>query len=119
MNLISFYKDIWKDIPGFKGSYQINMEGGIKSLEREINGISGHKYTIPEKLLKSHINSNNGYLQTSLSINNKRKMVYNHKIEIELFIPNIDNLPVVNHKDGDKLNLVLTNLEYTDYSGNN
>lgn len=119
MNLIDFYKDKWANIPEFEGYYQVNMEGTIKSLEREIVDKVGHVYTIPERILKSNINNQNGYLQTGLSVNNKKSMVYNHKIEIAAFVPNENNLPVVNHKDGDKLNLTLTNLEYTDYSGNN
>lgn len=55
---------------------------------------------------------NRGYLRVDISINGKRKVVFPHRIVAETFIPNPDNLPEVNHKDGDKTNDYVENLEW-------
>ena len=60
----------------------------------------------------------NGYKYYRLSKNNKKKMVYAHRLVAEHFIDNINNLPVVNHKDGNKLNNDVANLEWVCYSDN-
>ena len=60
----------------------------------------------------------NGYKYYRLSKNNKKKMFYAHRLVAEYFIDNINNLPVVNHKDGNKLNNNVENLEWVSYSDN-
>lgn len=59
-----------------------------------------------------------GYKYYRLSKNNKKKMFYGHRLVAEAFIDNPDNLPVVNHIDGDKLNNNVSNLEWVTYSDN-
>lgn len=60
----------------------------------------------------------NGYKYYRLSKNNKKKMFYAHRLVAEYFIPNPNNLPVVNHIDGNKLNNHVSNLEWVSYSDN-
>jgi hypothetical protein len=60
----------------------------------------------------------NGYKYYRLSSNNNKKMFYAHRLVAEHFIPNPENLPVVNHKDGNKLNNHISNLEWVSYSKN-
>lgn len=69
------------------------------------------------KILKGSI-SENGYKYYRLSKDNKKQMYYAHRLVAEAFIPNPKNLPVVNHKDGNKLNNNVDNLEWATYSEN-
>lgn len=69
------------------------------------------------KILKGSIGEH-GYKYYRLSKNNTKKMFYAHKLVAEAFLPNPDNLPVVNHKDGNKLNNNVDNLEWVSYSEN-
>lgn len=69
------------------------------------------------KILKGSI-SENGYKYYRLSKDGLKKMFYAHKLVAEAFIPNPNNLPVVNHKDGNKLNNNINNLEWVSYSEN-
>ena len=70
-----------------------------------------------KRFLSTHLN-NNGYLSTSIQINGINKLVMIHKLVAETFIPNPNNLPIVNHKDGDKSNPYIKNLEWTTYKEN-
>jgi len=69
------------------------------------------------KILKGSI-SENGYKYYRLSKNNKKQMFYAHRLVAQAFLDNKNNLPVVNHKDGNKLNNNVSNLEWTSYSEN-
>ena len=59
-----------------------------------------------------------GYKQYRLSKNNEKINFYAHRLVAEAFLPNPNNLPIVNHKDGNKLNNNLDNLEWVSYSEN-
>lgn len=69
------------------------------------------------KMLKGSI-SENGYRYYRLSLNNEKKMFYAHRLVAEHFLENPNNLPVINHKDGNKLNNEVSNLEWASYSTN-
>lgn len=69
------------------------------------------------KVLKGSIGEN-GYRYYRLSKNGKKKMFYAHRLVAEAFIDNPENYPVVNHKDGNKLNNNVSNLEWVSYSDN-
>lgn len=73
--------------------------------------------TLTNKILKGSIGEH-GYKYYRLSKNNKKKMFYAHRLVAEYFIDNPNNLPVVNHKDGNKLNNNVENLEWVTYSQN-
>ena len=60
-----------------------------------------------------------GYLMYDLRFGKIRKNAFAHRLVAESFIPNPDNLPIVNHKDGNKLNNTIDNLEWATYSENN
>lgn len=72
---------------------------------------------ITNKVLKGSIGEN-GYKYYRLSKNNEKTMHYAHRLVAEAFLDNPNNLPVVNHKDGNKLNNNIDNLEWVSYSEN-
>lgn len=96
----------WKDIGGYEGLYQVSKYGRIISLPRKC----GFSYT-EKKFLKIRINKC-GYRYVVLYKNNKPKNLLVHRLVAEAFIPNPNNLPCVNHKDEDKTNNRVENLEW-------
>ena len=95
--------EIWKDIPGYEGLYQVSNMGSVKSLIRN-------------KILKQNILS--CYYQVRLYKNNIWKVKYVHRIVAECFIPNTDNKSCINHIDCNKLNNIVSNLEWCTSSEN-
>lgn len=102
--------EIWKDIKGYEGLYQISNYGNVKSLERVIEDNKG-SYIKKEKILTPTIN-NRGYYHIGLRNNSKTKYYYVHRLVAEAFIPNPNNYPIINHKDEDKTNNKVDNLEW-------
>lgn len=111
--------EVWKDIKGYEGEYQISNRGRIKSLPKEKlhDSISGTKYTTKEKIMKPADNCR-GYMCTMIGRNEKSRTVSIHRLVAEAFIPNPDNLPEVNHIDGDKKNNNVENLEWVSHQDN-
>lgn len=104
--------EIWKDIKNFEGSYQISNTGKVKSLKRDV--FNGCKFiTRPERIIKFGDNGH-GYLFVSLWKNNKPTRMYVHKLVAEAFIPNPNNYKEINHKDENKANNNVYNLEWCD-----
>ena len=96
-------EEIWKDIEGYEGLYQISNYGRVKSLNYAKQG--------KEKILKDRI-SNSGYKRVNLSKSGERKTYYVHRLVAETFIPNPNGYSEVNHKDEDKSNNNIDNLEW-------
>lgn len=90
----------------------------IKNYENYFIDEQGNIYNSKtKKYLKGSIGEN-GYKYYRLSKNNQKKMIYAHRAVAEAFLDNPENLPVVNHKDGNKLNNNIENLEWVSYSEN-
>ena len=103
--------EIWKDIRGYEGLYQVSSLGRVKSLAKEIlikNGYTRHQ---EERFLALHPNTH-GYLTVGIYKNAKRKHRTIHRLVAEAFLPNRDKSLEVNHKDGDKINNRVDNLEW-------
>lgn len=90
--------EIYKDIPGYEGLYQISNLGNVKSVKKN-------------KLLAKN-NNGTGYLYARLSKNSQVKNHYIHRLVAIAFLDNPDNLPQVNHIDEDKTNNRVDNLEW-------
>ena len=99
-----------KDIFGYEGLYKIDKDGNIYSLPRK--GTVKHIRKISQNKNKF------GYMQVVLIKDNKMKTYLVHRLVAIAFIPNLDNLPQVNHKDGNKQNNVVDNLEWCSVSYN-
>lgn len=102
-------EEIWKDIPGYKGKYQVSNTGKIKTNQEFI------KAFYSKKRMKSNIlkQSNRlGYMVVSLNDGNKAKQYSVHRIIAFAFIENPENKPFINHKNGNKSDNRLDNLEW-------
>lgn len=97
--------EIWKDIKGYEGKYQISNLGNVKSLKDS-------RGNFREKLLKLQKDTK-GYLRIQLFKNGKGETKKVHRLVAEAFIPNPNNLPEVNHiKEFEKDNNIVENLEW-------
>lgn len=103
--------EIWKSIIGYENLYEISNIGNVRSLDRYFYDKNGKIYKRKGVYLTPAKNKY-GYLQVSLSNNNKQCSHTIHTLVAKMFIPNPDNKPTVNHKDGNKLNNHYTNLEW-------
>ena len=105
-------EEIWKDIKGYEGLYQISNLGNVKSLSRtmENKGTFGKIYHIKEKIMKPKIDK--GYYRIGLTKNKIRKYFAVHRLVAIAFIENPDNLEIINHKDENPLNNKVDNLEW-------
>lgn len=110
--------EIWKDIKDYEGMYQCSSYGRVRSLDRYVEEHNGKKQFRKGQIIKPRLNKN-GYLQLALNKNSKRKMKYVHILIAETFLENNEKLETVNHKDGNKLNNNMDNLEWASYSENN
>lgn len=111
-------EEIWKPIKGFEGLYEISNLGRVKALERKKNCNRGYG-TIKEHFMKPNNYGTNDYYRVPLTNREHIKKYYLvHRLVAENFIENPKKLPQVNHKDGNKANNVLTNLEWCTASFN-
>ena len=102
---------MFKDVKGYEEYYEISDTGIIKSKDRVCIDSLGRKRFRKGAILKPDI-AQNGYYRVTLAKNGIRKQVYVHRLMATHFIENPNNLPQVNHKDGNKLNNSLNNLEW-------
>jgi hypothetical protein len=110
--------EIWKDVVGYEGLYQVSNLGRIKSLEKKRIGLKDQKIrTYKELILKQKMNIY-GYFEVSLYSNNVSKHFKSHRIICEAFLPNLENKRQVNHKNGIKSDNRLENLEWATSSEN-
>lgn len=113
-------KEVWKDIQGYEGYYQVSNKGRVKSLDRCVKFKHGKgTHFVPGKVLKPSLNIERGYLRVSLTKHNRSKFFRIHRLVAEAFIPNPKCLPQVNHKDENRLNNYADNLEWCTNTYNN
>ena len=98
-------KEIWRDIKNYEGLYQVSNLGNVKSLRKNI-------------ILKGGL-VGIGYYSVNLCKNKNHKSTKIHKLVAQTFIPNPNNYPCINHKDGNKTNNCVDNLEWCTHSYNN
>lgn len=111
-------EEIWKDIVGYEGLYQISNLGRIKSLSRFCKYSSGKTRKVNERIMKFDI-SKLGYFRVHLSKNGIDKKILVHRLVAQAFIPNPKNYPIINHKDENPSNNKVNNLEWCNVEYNN
>jgi len=121
--------EIWKDISDYEGKYQVSNFGRVKGLNRyrttkhidgkQIGYIQKESLKSQKKLKpKRTRNDDSCYLQVTLCKDGKVRTLSVHRLVAEEFLPNPDNKPYVNHKDGNRANNNVKNLEWTTNSEN-
>ena len=111
--------EIWKDVRGYEGLYEVSNRGRIRSIERRVeyfnpkyNKITSH--TVAPRIKKA-TKKDNDYMIATLYKGNKGTQVYIHRAVAEAFIPNPEGKPTVNHIDCNRANNTLENLEWSTY----
>lgn len=99
-------REIFEDLAGYEESYQISDQGRIFT-KRRLNG----NQIIYGRELRPTI-TEDGYLKVGLTRNGETKKFYVHRLVALHFLENSENLPQVNHKDGNKFNNNVSNLEW-------
>lgn len=100
----------WRDVVGYEGLYQVSNLGNVKSLDRLVICEDGFIRRMKGGLLKQQINR--GYMNVRLYKNGVGKTVKVHRAVAMAFIDNNEKKPTVNHKDGNKTNNCVDNLEW-------
>ena len=101
----------WKQIKGYEGIYSVSDEGEIVREQYSKTMPNGSIAIMPRHKIKSQIGTN-GYLYVCLSKEGKHKRLSVHRIVAVAFIDNPNNLPEVNHKDQNRQNAKVANLEW-------
>lgn len=102
--------EIWKEIPGYEGYYEASTYGRIRSIERISKGRWGYAHRMPHVLSPNDVHD--GYQQVKFSIDGVKSQPLVHRLVAITFIPNPLGLPQINHKDGNKSNNNVENLEW-------
>lgn len=112
-------KEIWKTIPGYYSRYQVSNLGNVRRLSYDITSKTGKHIHRDVKYLKKFIN-NSGYLAVYLLNPETKHRDYKtvHRLVASTFLSNPDNLPIVNHKNEDKKDNRVCNLEWCTQSDN-
>ena len=124
-------EEIWKDVVGYEGLYEVSNYGRVRSCEFVLFFKSGRKEIRPPRILRQNTDRRKDfYFFVRLSKEGKKKLFLIHRLVAEAFIPNPNNYPCVNHKDECKHNNFVfvntdgsideskSNLEWCTYSYN-
>lgn len=107
-------KEIWKPVVGFEEYFKISNLGNLKRIRVDTYNPTTKKYKIRKTNNIVKPTEDRGYLKINLSIHNKRKLKYIHRMVAEAFIPNANNYREVNHIDSKPFNNRVDNLEWCD-----
>lgn len=107
-------EEIWKDIEGYNGRYQVSNLGRVKSIITK----GRYEYNPPKVSILSGTIARGGYKRVLLTKNGKKTAESVHRLVAKAFIPNPENKPQINHIDGNKLNNCVDNLEWVTHQEN-
>lgn len=111
----------WRPVIGFEEGYEVSNLGRVRSFDR-VRPLRSRSGNMTVKRFKGRILyqglNNKGYVMAYLCLNSERKACTVHRLVAKAFIPNPEGLPEVNHKDGNKENNSVGNLEWSSVSDN-
>lgn len=110
-------KEVWKDIVGYEGLYQVSNLGTVKSLPRVRKTYGKRTYQTKEMEMRAPL-STSGHLKVCLTKNGKQRCYYVHRLVATAFLENKERYRVVNHINGNKLDNRVENLEFCTQSHN-
>lgn len=113
-----FPNEEWRSVPGYEGLYKVSNYGRVYSLDRLVLCKNGVQKSVKKRMLKL-TRHHYGYLVVSLMRERHRYQVGVHVLVGRAFIPNPDKLPQINHKDENKTNNLVGNLEWCTLQYNN
>lgn len=107
----------WRDIEGYEGLYQVSSLGRVRTLPKPMfygasSNVRNHESAIRAMRIMKARKKLNGYLQISLFRNGKPRTFTIHRLVAKTFLPNPHKYPYINHKDEDKSNNTVDNLEW-------
>lgn len=109
--------EVWKDIVGYEGIYQVSNHGRVKALPKTIEYSDGKVIPYDEIIMRSIIEKE-GYKVVNLTNNGVQRQFRVHRLVAKAFIPNPNNYPQVNHRDEIKSNNNVENLEWCTHKYN-
>ena len=104
--------EIWKDVVGYEGIYQVSNLGRVKSLEKKFWSNKNNSFSINKEFIRKLSSTRKGYLRVGLMKDLKQKPFLVHRLVAIAFIPNLENKPEVNHINGIKNDNRVENLEW-------
>jgi len=109
--------EIWKDVPGYVGYYEVSNFGKVRSVDRYVNNHKGERALRKGKVLTDTLDDK-GYVRYTFRMGKSKKMKRGHRLVAEAFIPNPNQYTIINHKDGNKANNHISNLEWCTHRQN-
>ena len=108
--------EVWKPVKGYEGSYEVSNLGNVRSLSRVVHRTTSDRFVRGQIMSKQLMP--NGYESVTLRKNGRQRRLYVHRLVAEAFLPNEQSLREVNHRDENKSNNTLENLEWCSHSYN-
>lgn len=103
--------EIWKEVEGTNGQYMVSNLGRIKSVYTD-RACHGKIIRIAREKLVKPFDNGNGYVAFGVCINGKKKNIYVHRAVATAFLPRPEDKPYINHKDYNRANNCIENLEW-------
>ena len=100
--------EVWKDLVDYEGEFEVSTHGRVRGLGRFVNVKNGKRFVKP--IIRKNQNTTKGYKDVRLKRNEFSKLI--HRLVAKTFIPNPENKEFINHKDGNKHNNFISNLEW-------
>jgi hypothetical protein len=112
-----FYMEVWKNIKGYEGLYQVSSLSRVRNKDRKVLSSSGVLRFYKSRIIKVYTHKNKSVIVTLIK-DSKCKRHYLHRVIATAFLPNSHNKPCINHIDGDRSNNELDNIEWCTYKEN-